>query len=210
MLKESIHLYAFWAIALIGIVVVFALLIKFPPIEKQHPITIKDEMSIRHIAERNDVPFSRLISALSPEDRKDFLTTFQSTHTPIRELDIDKDQIRSLILESRKQGFPGRYFFKFILWSVCIVGAGLVLFGKKNILRTRNIWLIAAFPANHCTLLWKIVQVVRASHIREYISSNSPRKNTAPVARDGNGWVSRRTPVCLSLSRAWLSISARG
>jgi NAD-dependent dihydropyrimidine dehydrogenase PreA subunit len=137
--------YIPYGIALIVIVAILAILIKFPPFEEQQPIAIQDNMSLQHIAERNDVPLRALVLLLDSQDRKDFLTTFKNLHKPLKEQNIDKERIRMAILDTRVGGFPTKDFFRFILWSVAIASAGLLLFRKKGILRARRIWLIFTF-----------------------------------------------------------------
>lgn len=137
--------YIFYSFALLIAVTVLAILITHPPIEKKQPITIKEGMSLRHISERNDVSLHALIPVMTSEDRKDFLTTFRNMHKPIGKLDIDRDEIRRAILEARAQGYPTKNLLKFILWTVSLTGAGLLLLRKRNLLRVRRIWLILTF-----------------------------------------------------------------
>lgn len=137
--------YIVLGIVLIVVVSTLAILIKYPPFEKQQPVMIRENMSLQHIAERNDVPIHSLPPLLSSDDSKDFVTTFRNLHKPLRELNIDRDGIHASILKARAEGFPTRDFIRFILWSVCIAAAGLMLLRKKNILRIRRYWLILTF-----------------------------------------------------------------
>ena len=132
-------------IVLIVAVSILAILIKYPPFEKQQPVMIKENMSLRHVAERNDVPIHSLIPLLSSFDRTSFITTFRNLHKPLRELNIDRGGIRAAILKARADGYPTKDLFRFILWSVCIAAAGLLLLRKKNITRIRPYWLILTF-----------------------------------------------------------------
>ena len=144
-LSQGIRDYIVSSIVLIVAVIISALLIKYPPYEKKQPVAIKENMTLRHIAERNDVPLQALISLLDPYERRDFITTFKSIHTPLREQNIDRDRIRRAILEARAGGFPTKDFIRFILWGLAIAFAGLLLLRQKGILGIRRIWMIGAF-----------------------------------------------------------------
>ena len=104
---------------------------------------IRENMSLRHISERNDVPIHSLMPLLSSNDRKDFVITFKNLHKPLQELTIDRERIRASILKARDDGFPTKDLIRFVLWGVCIAAAGLLLLRKKHILRIRRVWLIA-------------------------------------------------------------------
>lgn len=137
--------YVLFAILLIGIVLILAVLIKYPPYEEHQSIVIKDNMSLRHIAERNDVPIQSLVSLLTHDERKDFVTTFKNIHKPLREQNIERDLIRRAILNARAGGFPTKDLIRFVLWSIAIASAGLLLLRRKNILGIRRIWMISTF-----------------------------------------------------------------
>jgi len=137
--------YIILSVILIVVVSILGILIKHPPYEEQPSITIKENMTLRHIAERNDVPIQSLVSLMDSEDRKDFVTTFRNIHKPLREHDIDRDQIRISILKARADGFPTKDLIRFILWSIAIASAGLLLLRKKGIPGIRRIWLIVTF-----------------------------------------------------------------
>ncbi|MFC2165883.1 4Fe-4S binding protein [Acidobacteriota bacterium] len=137
--------YVIVSIILIVAVSTLAVLIKYPQLEDHSPIVIKENMTLRHISERNDVPLQSLVSLLDFEDRKDFVTTFKNIHRPLREQRIKRDRIRAAILEARASGFPTKDLIQFVLWSMVITSAGLVLLRKKGILRIRRVWLIVIF-----------------------------------------------------------------
>jgi NAD-dependent dihydropyrimidine dehydrogenase PreA subunit len=143
--SQGIRSYILTSIILIVAVIILALLIKYPPYKKQQPIAIKDNMTLRHIAERNDVPLHTLISLLNSEDRKDIVTTFKNIHTPLHKQNIDKDRIRSAVLEARAGGIPTKDIIRFLLWSIAIAIAGLLLFRKKGILGIRRLWMVVGF-----------------------------------------------------------------
>jgi len=137
--------YIILSIILIVAVGILAILIKYPPYEQQQPVTIKENMTLRHIAERNDVPLHALVSLLDSEDRKDFITTFKNIHTPLHNQNIDKDKIRSAILEERAGGIPPKDLIRFLLWSIALALAGLLLIRKKGIPGIRRLWMMATF-----------------------------------------------------------------
>ncbi len=128
---------------LVVVVTILAFFMKYPPLEDKQDIAIKDSMTLRHIAERNDVPIETLIPLLPQEKRNSFTTTFFNIHKPIKEHNLDKDNTRRAILEARTVGLSTRDFGRFILWAAWIVAAGLILFLKKGIRRLRRVWLIA-------------------------------------------------------------------
>jgi len=127
---------------LILVVSVLAILIKYPPYKEPPSITVNDDMSLRHIAERNDVSIQSLLSLLDTDEREDFITTFRRIHKPLREQNIDRERIRTAILKANAGGFPTKDVIRFILWSFATFFAGLLLFRNKRILGIRRIWLI--------------------------------------------------------------------
>ena len=134
--------YAITWLIFVFVVGILAFLIKYPPIQKSQPIMIQDTMSLRHIAERNDVPLHALTPLLSPEERLNVLTTFENIHKSLRNLSIDKQNIRAAIQAERTLGVPFRNLLRYILLILWIGSAGLLLFRKKNILRIRTVWLV--------------------------------------------------------------------
>jgi len=134
--------YAITWLFFVIVVGILAFLIKYPPIQKTQPIMIQDTMSLRHIAERNDVPLHALTPLLSPEERLNVLTTFENIHKSLRNLSIDKQNIRAAIQAERTLGVPFRNLLRYILLILWIGSAGLLLFRKKNILRIRTVWLV--------------------------------------------------------------------
>ncbi len=71
---------------LVAVISALALFIKYHPFEQEDGIAVRDEMHIRHIAERNDVPIDVLIALLPPEKRTDRLTTLVNRHKPMKNL----------------------------------------------------------------------------------------------------------------------------
>jgi NAD-dependent dihydropyrimidine dehydrogenase PreA subunit len=116
---------------------------KYPPIENEREVIIKRGMSLRHIAERNDVPIQTLVALLPEGERTDFVTTFGNVHKPIQDHSLDKTDIHRAILGARTTGISLQDFIRFVLWAVWIVAAGLLLMLKKNTGGIRHVWLIA-------------------------------------------------------------------
>jgi hypothetical protein len=85
--------YITLSVFLILAVFTLAILIKYPPYQKQQPITVKENMSLRHIAERNDIPLQSLVSLLDSEDRRNYLTTFKNIHKPLQNQNLEKERI---------------------------------------------------------------------------------------------------------------------
>jgi NAD-dependent dihydropyrimidine dehydrogenase PreA subunit len=137
--------YVIVTVFLVMAVFALAILIKYPPFQQQQPVTIKENMSLRHIAERNDVPLQSLVSLLDPEDRSDPLTTFESIHKPLQRHNLDKGTINLAIREARAEGVPTKDVVRFVLWSMVITFAGLILLRQNNIINIRRIWLIGTF-----------------------------------------------------------------
>jgi len=134
--------YIIASIFLVGVVFMLAALIKYPPYQKQQPITIKENMTLRHISERNDVPLESLVSLLDPIERRDFVTTYKIIHKPFRKQDIEKSRISEAVKEARAGGIPAKAVIPYILWSMAIAAAGVFLLRRKNINKIRRIWLI--------------------------------------------------------------------
>lgn len=122
------------------IVTVLAFFIKFHPFSEQETIGIKDNWAIRHVAERNNVPIETLLPLLPPEKRSDPATTLLNLHVPIKDLNLNKTEIETIIKEAQAEGFPWDSIVRYILWAFWLTGAGLVLINRKKIKRTRIVW----------------------------------------------------------------------
>jgi len=130
-------------ILLVVITSVLALFIKYHPFDKEEKIAVRDEMHIRHIAERNDVPIDVLIPLLPPEKRTDRVTTLLNLHKPVKDLGLAKDEITIAVRTAQAEGFPIKDVLRYVLWSVWILAAGCLLLRGKNLRRMRIVWLVA-------------------------------------------------------------------
>jgi NAD-dependent dihydropyrimidine dehydrogenase PreA subunit len=127
---------------LILVVAACVILMKYPPFEKRQPVIIKGNMSLRHVAERNDVPLSSLFPLLPRPESGGFFTNFIHIHKPLQELEVDPQKLRAAILKARDEGFPAKDAVRFVLWSIVITSAGLLLIRKKGIPRIRRVWML--------------------------------------------------------------------
>jgi len=130
-------------ILLVAITSVLALFIKYHPFDKQEKIAVRDEMHIRHIAERNDVSIDVLVPLLPPEKRTDRATTLLNLHKPVKDLGLAKDEITNAVRTAQAEGFPTKDVLRYVLWSVWLVAAGCLILRGKNLRRTRIVWLVA-------------------------------------------------------------------
>ena len=130
-------------VSLVVVTSALALFIKYHPFDKEEKIAVRDEMHIRHIAERNDVPIDALIPLLPPEKRTDHVTTLLNLHKPVKELGLTKDEIADAVRAAQAEGFPTKDVLRYILWSVWILAAGCLLLRGKNLRRIRIVWLVA-------------------------------------------------------------------
>lgn len=135
--------YLILGITLIIIVTSLGLFIKYNPFEEPQKLAVRDKMQIRDISERNDVPIEALIPVLPPEKRTNAVTTLLNLHKPIKELKLDKEKIKKAIVKAKAEGFPTADVVRYILWSIWIAAAGLILILRKKISRIRIIWLLA-------------------------------------------------------------------
>ena len=128
-----------------GLVVItsaLALFIKYDPFPEEKKITVRDEMTLRHIAERNDVPIEALIPLLPPQRRANPATTLLGLHEPVRNLPLKKDAITSAVQAAQAEGFPTKDVVRYILWSFWLLGAGCLLLRKKPLHKARIVWLL--------------------------------------------------------------------
>jgi len=130
-------------ILLVAITSVLALFIKYHPFDKQEKIAVRDEMHIRHIAERNDVSIDVLVPLLPPEKRTDRATTLLNLHKPVKDLGLAKDEITNAVRTAQAEGFPTKDVLRYVLWSVWLVAAGCLILRGKTLRRTRIVWLVA-------------------------------------------------------------------
>ena len=128
---------------LVMITTAMALFIKYQPFEQEDGIAVRDEMHIRHIAERNDVPIDVLIPLLPPEMRTDRVTTLLNLHKPVKDLGLAKDEIANVARTAQAEGFSSENVLRYVLWSVWLLVAGCLLLRGKNLRRIRIVWLVA-------------------------------------------------------------------
>lgn len=133
--------------AILGIVLVFAttglaLLIKYDPFEKEPKIAVRDEMSLRHIAERNNVPIDAMVPLLPPTHRTNPAATLLGLHKPILSLGVEKESIAAAIRTAQTEGFPITDVVRYILWSFWLVAAGCLLIYRRHVRKIRAIWLV--------------------------------------------------------------------
>ena len=91
---------------ILGIVLVLvttglALFIKFHPFQRKQEIAFQDEMTLRHISERNDMPIEDILLVLPIEDRDSLRSTFMNLHKPIKDLNVNRDEIKKAIRKIR-------------------------------------------------------------------------------------------------------------
>jgi NAD-dependent dihydropyrimidine dehydrogenase PreA subunit len=130
-------------VGLVMITTAMALFIKYQPFEQEDGIAVRDEMHIRHIAERNDVPIDVLIPLLPPEMRTDRVTTLLNLHKPVKDLGLAKDEIANVVRTAQAGGFSSENVLRYVLWSVWLLVAGCLLLRGKNLRRIRIVWLVA-------------------------------------------------------------------
>jgi len=130
-------------VSLVVITSALALFIKYHPFAEEEKIAVRDEMHIRHIAERNDVPIDVLIPLLPPEKRTDRVTTLLNLHKPVKDLGLDKNEITNAVRTAQAEGFPTKDVLRYVLWSVWILAAGCLILRGKNLRKTRIVWLVA-------------------------------------------------------------------
>lgn len=128
---------------LVVITTTLALFIKYHPFEEKDGIAVRDEMHLRHIAERNNVPIDVLIPLLPPENRADRVTTLLSLHKPVKELGLEKDAIAEVIRTAQAAGFPTQDALRYVLWSIWLLAAGCLLLRGRHLREIRTVWLVA-------------------------------------------------------------------
>jgi len=120
-----------------------ALFIKYHPFHEEASVAVRDEMSLRHIAERNNVPIDAMIPLLPPEQGTDAVTTLLGLHQPVEALGLERDAIINAVRTAQADGFPVQDVARYILWSLWLTGAGLLLRYARHLRRTRTLWLLA-------------------------------------------------------------------
>lgn len=134
--------FAILGVSLMVTTSAMALFIKYHPFQEEEQIAVRDEMSLRHIAERNNVSIDEMIPLLPPEYRTGRARTLLGLHEPVKELGLRKEAIVATIRRAQAEGFPATDVARYILWSVWLVGAGGLLLYGRHIRRIRVIWLV--------------------------------------------------------------------
>jgi polyferredoxin len=135
--------YILFGVLLVVMITVLGFFIKYHPFEEEEKLGVRDDMAIRHVAERNNVPIDALIPLLPPEKRTDAVTTLINLHVPIKDLDLDTEDIKSAIRTAQAEGFPMSDVVRYILWSLWLFAAGAILLKGRNIRTIRIVWLLA-------------------------------------------------------------------
>lgn len=130
-------------VVLVVITFTLALFIKYHPFDEEDVIAVRDEMHVRHIAERNNVPIDVLIPLLPPENRTDRVTTLLNLHKPVKDLGLGKDDIANAVRTAQAEGFPTKDVLRYVLWSVWLLAAGCLLLRGRNLRKIRTAWLVA-------------------------------------------------------------------
>jgi polyferredoxin len=135
--------YAFLGVVLVVITSALALFIKYHPFQEEEKIAVRDEMSLRHVAERNNVPIDAMIPLLPPEHRTGRVATLLGLHKPVKDLGLGKETITSAIRVAQAKGFPTQDVLRYVIWSVWLVGAGYLLLRARHLRKLRAVWLLA-------------------------------------------------------------------
>ena len=98
--------FAILGTVLIVVTSALALFIKYHPFQKEEKIAVRDEMSLRHIAERNNVPIDAMIPLLPAERRSGRTATLLGLHEPVKDLGLDKETIIVTVRSAQAEGFP--------------------------------------------------------------------------------------------------------
>ena len=134
--------YIMYGIFFILIITFLGLFIKYHPFEEEQKPGVRDEMAIRHIAERNNVSIDSLIPLLPLEKRINPATTLMNLHVPIKNLNLDKEKIKNVIRTAQAEGFPLSDVVRYVLWALWLFAAGFILLKSKKIRKIRIIWLL--------------------------------------------------------------------
>jgi polyferredoxin len=135
--------FAILGAALVVTTSAMALFIKYHPYHEEEEIAVRDEMSLRHIAERNNVSIDAMIPLLPPDRRNGRVATLLGLHEPIKELGLQQSDIITAIRTAQAEGFPLQDVVRYVLWSIWLVGAGCLLLYGRYLRKTRAVWLVA-------------------------------------------------------------------
>jgi hypothetical protein len=129
--------YAILGSGLVVITSALALFIKYHPFEEEAKIAVRDEMALRHVAERNNVAIDAMIPLLPLERRTNRVTTLLNLHKPIKDLGLGKDEITGAVRTAQAEGFPAQDVARYVLWSIWLLGAGCLLLRGRRARPTR-------------------------------------------------------------------------
>ncbi len=119
-----------------------ALFIKYRPFQEEEQSAVRDEMSLRHIAERNNVPIDAMTPLLPPEHRGGRVATLLGLHEPVKDLGLQKSNIVAAVQTAQAEGFPWQDVARYVLWSIWLIGAGFLLLHAQSLRKIRAVWLV--------------------------------------------------------------------
>jgi len=130
----------FLVFILIAITIILTLLMNQGSFIKEISLNVSNNMSLKEIAVRHDVPVKEILHILSHEDR----TVWQLPKgKPIKNIGIDIHQLEEAIKHVREESNPVVDMTKYILWSLLLGAVLLYVLPNKKIGEKRTIILLA-------------------------------------------------------------------
>lgn len=126
-------------ISLVFITVALSFYMKKSYFKDEKELYFSQELTLKELAQRNDIPVKEILHVLSHEDRSVWEV---SRIKPVKNLSINQDDLKDAIKHIKEEGGPLKDIIKYSVWAVWISLIILVILPRKRIQRTRRIILL--------------------------------------------------------------------
>jgi len=129
----------FLCISVVIITAILATYMNWDAFKEDKGVYFSQELSLKELSQRNDVPIKEILHSLSHNDR----AAWELSRTkPIKSLEINVDDVKDALHHIKEENTPIIDIVKYILWSVLITFVLKVVLTRKKIKRLRVIILL--------------------------------------------------------------------
>ena len=129
----------FLCIAVVILTAILSTYMNWDALKENKEIYFSQELSLKELAQRNDVPIKEILHSLSHKDR----SVWELSRTkPIKNLAVNPAEIKDALNHIKEESTPIIDIVKYILWSVLISFVLLAVLNRKKIKKLRVVILL--------------------------------------------------------------------
>lgn len=136
-MKKNIAL----SVILIALTVILVLYMKWDDITTKKEVHFSTELTLKQLAKKNDIRPKELLYVLSLKDSK---VWDLSKDVPVKDLDVDSNQVREALEHIKGEGKPALDGLKYVLWAIWISLILILVLSRKKIKSSRIVILLLA------------------------------------------------------------------